>query len=257
LKPEGIVVGGFDTNEQKVAFDTAAKAGTVVVGWHSGTRPGPEEEANIYANVTTDPKAISETAADQAINESGGKAGVVIFTDTQYEIAVFKARAMEAAIKKCGGCTVLEFVDSPIAESSQRMPQLTTTLLQKYGTKWTHSLAINDLYFDFMGPSLASAGIKGDGAPRAISAGDGSESAFQRIASKQYQAGTVPEPLTMQGWQLVDELNRAFNKKPWSGYVSGIHLVTADNVAYDGGDRFIFDPDNGYRDQYKKIWGVK
>ena len=102
-----------------------------------------------------------------------------------------------------------------------------------------------------------AAGIKGDGTPKAISAGDGSESAFQRIRAKQYQAGTVPEPLNMQGWQLVDELNRAFNKADWSGYVSGIHLVTPDNIAFDGGPKNVFDPDNGYRDQYKKIWGVK
>ena len=257
LKPDGIVVGGFDTKEQQVAFDAAAKAGAVVVGWHSGTKPGPEPEAGIFANVTTSPQDVSETAAYQAIADSGGKAGVIIFTDTQYEIAVFKARAMEAAIKKCGGCTVLEFVDSPIGETSQRMPQLTTTLLQKYGAKWTYSLAINDLYFDFMGPSLAAAGMKGDGTPKAISAGDGSESAFQRIRAKQYQAGTVPEPLNEQGWQLVDELNRAFNKQPWSGFISGIHLVTANNIAYDGGPKNIFDPDNGYRDQYKAIWGVK
>ena len=257
LKPDGIIVGGFDTKEQQVAFDAAAKAGVAVVGWHSGTRPGPEPEAGIFANVTTLPQDVSETAAFEAIAESKGKAGVVIFTDSQYEIAVFKARAMEAAIKKCGGCTVLEFVDSPIAESSQRMPQLTTTLLQKYGDRWTHSLAINDLYFDFMGPSLSAAGKKGDGAPLAISAGDGSESAFQRIRAKQYQAGTVPEPLNQQGWQLVDELNRAFAKAPWSGYVSKIHLVTANNVAYDGGPRNVFDPDNGYRIQYKKIWGGK
>ena len=257
LKPDGIVVGGFDTKEQQVAFDAAAKAGAVVVGWHSGTKPGPEPEAGIFANVTTSPQDVSDTAAFQAIADSDGKAGVVIFTDTQYEIAVFKARAMEAAIKKCGGCTVLEFVDSPIGESSQRMPQLTTTLLQKYGAKWTYSLAINDLYFDFMGPSLAAAGLKGDGAPKAISAGDGSESAFQRIRAKQYQAGTVPEPLNQQGWQLVDELNRAFAKAPWSGYISGIHLVTPDNIAFDGGPKNVFDPDNGYRDHYKAIWGVK
>jgi ribose transport system substrate-binding protein len=257
LKPDGIVAGGFDTKEQQVAFDAAAKSGAVVVGWHSGTKPGPEPEAGIFANVTTSPQDVSDTAAFEAIADSGGKAGVIIFTDTQYEIAVFKARAMEAAIKKCAGCTVLEFVDSPIAESSQRMPQLTTTLLQKYSDKWTYSLAINDLYFDFMGPSLAAAGKKGDGPPKAISAGDGSESAFQRIRAKQYQAGTVPEPLNEQGWQLVDELNRAFAKAPWSGFISRIHLVTPDNIAFDGGPKNIFDPDNGYRDQYKKIWGVK
>ncbi len=29
LKPDGIVAGGFDTNEQKVAFDAAAKSGAV------------------------------------------------------------------------------------------------------------------------------------------------------------------------------------------------------------------------------------
>jgi hypothetical protein len=67
-------------------------------------------------------------------------------------LTCFKAKAMEAAIKKCASCAVLEYVDSRIAESSRCMPQLTTTPLQKYGDRWTHALAINDLYFDFMGP---------------------------------------------------------------------------------------------------------
>jgi ribose transport system substrate-binding protein len=37
--------------------------------------------------------------------------------------------------------------------------------------------------------------------------------------------------------------------------VPKVHLVTADNVGKDGGPKNVFDPDNGYRDQYKKIWG--
>ena len=114
LKPDGIVAGGFDTNEQKVAFDTAAKSGAAVVGWHAGTHAGPEPEAGIFANVTTVPKDVSDTAAFQAIAESGGKAGVVIFTNSQYEIAVFKAKAMEAAIKKCAelqGARICQFAD--------------------------------------------------------------------------------------------------------------------------------------------------
>ena len=36
----------------------------------------------------------------------------------------------------------------------------------------------------------------------------------------------------MQGWQLVDELNRAFAHEKWSGYVPGVHLVTAANIGY-------------------------
>jgi ribose transport system substrate-binding protein len=41
----------------------------------------------------------------------------------------------------------------------------------------------------------------------------------------------------------------------WSGYVSPLHVVTPENVEFDGGANNLFDPDNGYRDEYKKIWG--
>jgi len=40
--------------------------------------------------------------------------------------------------------------------------------------------------------------------------GDGSKSAYQRIRGAQYRAVTVAEPLNLPGWQLMNELNRAF-----------------------------------------------
>lgn len=255
LKPDAIVVGGSDAVQQKAALTAAASQGIIIAGWHAGPVPGPMDDAHLFVNVTTNAMDVAQIAAMKAIADSDGKAGVVIFADSAYAIAIAKGRAMEAEIKKCSGCKVLEFQDTPLAETSTRVPQLTTTLLQKFGTKWTYSLAINDLYYDFMGPSLSSAGLDGTGAPFNISGGDGSESAYQRIRSGQYQAATVPEPLTMQGWQVVDELNRAFAKQPWSGYIPAIHLVTKDNIAFDGGDKNVFDPGNGYRDEYKKIWG--
>jgi ribose transport system substrate-binding protein len=61
----------------------------------------------------------------------------------------------------------------------------------------------------------------------------------------------------LQGWQLADELNRAFAGEQPSGYVPPVHLFTPDNIDKDGGAENIFDPGNGYKDQYKKIWGVK
>ena len=105
-------------------------------------------------------------------------------------------------------------------------------------------------------PSLSAAGKAGTDRPTNVAAGDGSESAYQRIRAKQYQAVTVAEPLNLQGWQLVDELNRAMAGEGWSKYVSPLHVVTSDNVEFDGGPKNTFDPDNGYRDAYKKIWGV-
>lgn len=257
LKPDAIVVGGSDAVEQKAGLEAAAAEGITIVGWHSGPVPGPLAGTPVFANVTTDSMEVARVAAMKAIADADGKANVVIFADSTYAIAIAKGRAMEEVVKKCAGCKVLDFQDTPLSDVSTRIPQLTSTLLQQYGAEWTHSLAINDLYYDFMPPALSAAGLPGDGAPANISAGDGSESAYQRIRASDYQSATVPEPLSMQGWQLVDELNRAFSKENWSGYVPGVHLVTADNVEFDGGPKNVFDPDNGYRDAYRTIWGVK
>ena len=254
LNPNGIIIVGFDAVEQAPAMAAAKAAKVPFVSWHAGATIGPMPEAGVFANVTTDPMQVSTAAAMWAFLDGGGKPGCVFFTDSTYAIAIAKAKKMQEVIEKLGGTTV-EWVDTPIAETSQRMPQMTTSLLQRHGAKWTHSLAINDLYFDFMGPSLSTAGISGTGRPTNVSAGDGSESAYQRIRAGQYQAATVAEPLNLQGWQLIDELNRAFAGVAWSGYVSPLHVVTKANVEFDGGPKNMFDPGNGYQTEYKKIWG--
>ena len=135
-----------------------------MVSWHAGPKIGCDAPGGIFANVSTDAMRVSEVAANWAFDDADGKPGVIIFTDSTYQIAIDKADRMKETIEELGG-TVLEYVDTPIADTSTRMPPLTTSLLQKYGASWTHSLAINDLYFDFMGPSLAAAGIAGDDAP--------------------------------------------------------------------------------------------
>jgi ribose transport system substrate-binding protein len=255
LKADGLVLGSPDAAEQAAAIENAVKAGIKVVSWHSGPAPGPMPKYGIFTNITTDPLAVAKAAASYAVADSNGKAGAVIFTDSAYAIAIAKSDAMAAVIKACSTCTVLSIEDTPLADAANRMPQLTTSLLTRYGAKWTYGLSINDLTFDFMAPSLQSAGIAGDAPPHAISAGDGSEPAFQRIRAGEYQAGTVAEPLSLHGWQLVDELNRAFAGAPPSGFVAPPHLFIKANIDKDGGDKNTYDPQNHYRDEYKKIWG--
>ena len=254
LEPDGIILNGLDAIEQQTAMEQAQASGIPMVGWHSSPAIGPDPDNGLFANVTTDAMQVSEAAAKWAFADAGGEPGVVIFTDSTFQIAIAKADRIRDTIEALGG-TVLEYVDTPIADTSARMPTLTTALLQKYGDSWTHSLAINDIYFDFMGPSLAAAGIAGDANPKAVAAGDGSESAYQRIRANQFQSVTVAEPLNLQGWQVIDEMNRALQGEEWSGYTSPLHVVTQENIAFDGGDNNIFDPENGYRDQYAKIWG--
>ncbi len=255
LKPDVIIADNDDAVEQKANLEKAQKAGIVVIGWHSTIKPGHNPDLPLFTNISTDPLNVARVSAALAVAESDGKAAVIVFTDSTEKISVLKSDAMAANIRECPGCTVLETIDTPLADVANRIPQLTTSLLQRYGAKWTYSLAINDGFFDFMAPSLRAAHIKGTDAPHNISGGDGSIAAFERIRNGAYQEATVAEPLHLHGWQAIDEANRALAGQPPSGYVAPTHLVTAADIGSDGGPQNVYDPDNGYRAVYRKIWG--
>lgn len=102
--------------------------------------------------------------------------------------------------------------------------------------------------------AMVAGGVDGKGSSKAGSAGDGSEAAFQRIRSGQYQAITVAEPLNLQGWQFVDELNRAVSGEACSGYITAPALVTEGGLNASG-DSTQFDPQNGYREACATLWG--
>ncbi|MDQ2802871.1 MAG: substrate-binding domain-containing protein [Pseudomonadota bacterium] len=256
LKPDGIILGTVDAHEQAPVINQAVKQGIKVIGWHAAGAPGPVQDPPVIVNITTDPKEVAKAAGLYAVVDSGGTANAILFTDSIYAIAGVKTNGEAEAIKGCKGCRVLSVQDTPIGDLANRMPQLTTSLLVRNGKKWTYSIAVNDLYFDFSAPSLQSAGVNpATGHPRQISAGDGSVPAFQRIRNKHYQVGTVAEPLHLHGWMCIDELNRAFAGQPPSGFVPPPHLFIASNLDHDGGPNNSYDPENGYKNIYKKIWG--
>jgi len=103
LKPDGIVINGFDAVEQQAALDTVVAAKIPMVSWHSGPKIGCDAPGGIFANVSTDAMAVSETAAKWAVEDAGGKPGAVIFTDSTYQIAIDKADRIKETIEKMGG----------------------------------------------------------------------------------------------------------------------------------------------------------
>lgn len=252
--PDGVILNGADAKAMQTNLLPFAERGIPVVGWHVGPVAGPITKGPVAMNVSTDPLEVAEITAMAAIVAAGGRAGVVIFTDSNFEIAMAKAKAMAAVIKSCPECTLLEIRDVAISSSAETMPEVSRQLLAGYGPRWTHGLAINDIYFDYAVPEFILAGPAAQHLSL-LSAGDGSSAAFLRIQTGTFQTCTVAEPLNVHGWQLVDELNRLLNKKPVSGYVVPVHLVTAENVMHDGGQDFQYDPDNGYREVYRRIWG--
>jgi ribose transport system substrate-binding protein len=250
MNVNGVILIGSDANSLKKQLSQFKNKNIPLVGWHVSSVAGKLPSGNVAINVSTNPFDVAKITAMAAIVESKSKAGVVIFTDSNFEIAMKKANAMADIIKKCKTCKLLEIKDLAISKSAKLMPKATKDLLKKYGNSWTHALAINDIYFDYAAPELTKEGKD----IHLYSAGDGSSAAFLRIQAKAFQYGTVAEPLNLQGWQLVDELNRLLAGESVSGYIIPVHLVTTKNVIFDGGDRLIFDPDNGYKSIYRAIW---
>lgn len=250
---DGLILIGSDAEALRPQLEPFSRQSIPIVGWHVGPKAGIMINSPVSVNVSTNPLEVANITAMAAVIQSQGKAGVVIFTDSNFEIAMSKANAMAEIIKACSQCSLLEIRDVAISDSHSLMAGITRDLLLKYGQNWTYALAINDIYFDYMMPEL----IKQDtNVPdiRLLSAGDGSTAAFQRIFAQSFQVGTVAEPLNLHGWQLADELNRLFAGENVNGHVVPVHLVTPENVSFDGGPEFIFDPDNGYRDIYQGIW---
>ncbi|AKL64217.1 MULTISPECIES: substrate-binding domain-containing protein [Streptomyces] len=250
LKPAGIVIGAFDPAVTSQQIAQANARNIPLIGWHAVDSPGPSEHPKLFTNITTKVADVAKISADWIIAHSQGDAGVVIFTDASVPFARNKSELIRKELATCSSVSLLSYENIPITDTTSRVPQAVASLLARFRDKWTYSVAINDVYFADAAPALQAAGKQGDGPPFNIGAGDGDPSAFQRINHQRHQAATVPEPILEQGWQIIDEFNRAFSSSPASGYVAPVHISTALNSK----GTTSWDP-TGYREAYRKIWG--
>ncbi|HEX8955499.1 MAG TPA: substrate-binding domain-containing protein [Burkholderiaceae bacterium] len=250
-KPDAIVLGGFQIDAGLADLSAEARrAGIVLVGWHAAAEPGPT--ADLFDNVATASGEVAADAANYVIQNSSGEVGVVIINDDRFAVANAKTRQMQEVLAKCKRCRVLAVENVAISNAHKEVPALVHSLNARFGKRWTHTLAINDIYFDDMNFPLMEAGRTD---VRNISAGDGSNNAIARIRwGKSQQVATIAEPLGAQGWQLADELNRAFAGQQPSGYVTRPILITTQSLRlFESGTEEVA----SYRSSYSAIWKVE
>jgi ribose transport system substrate-binding protein len=252
--PHGIVFGGFEPDDFADQLKSAKQRKIVLLGWHAARDPGPTKD--LFVNISTNPVDVATLAAGFVIRDAKAKnvpVGVVIFNDNQYAVANAKTDAMRRTIQNClgyTGCKVLSVENVRISEASSIIPAVVPKLLAAHGADWNYSLAINDVYFDEINYPLLLA--KRTDISN-VSAGDGSSKALGRIgAGVSRQVATVAEPLTMQGYQLADELNRAFAGAPPSGFQSQPILVTTELIKATG-NRGI-EAALGFEAAYSAVW---
>lgn len=245
---DAVVLGGFDEADIADRLAASARPAPVLVGWHATSHSGAP--SRLFANVSTDPLVVADMAAALVKPPPGGQAGVVIFNDSRFGITNTKTQRMREALTRCARCELLSVEDLPISDAASDVPAALERLQRRFGARWTHVLAINDVYMDSMHfplASLARRDIIG------IAAGDGSRTALSRIRSGlSQQLATIAEPTGLQGWQLADELRRAFNKQPPSGHVAQPIAVTTELLRQLG--KQDIDDALPYRQTYRQQW---
>lgn len=188
-------------------------------------------------------------SADWVIARSGGDAGVVLFTDDSIPFARNKSDLIKRQLATCPGVTLLATENVPIPDASQRTPREVSSLMSRFRGRWTHSVAINDLYFADAAPALQAAGRPGEGPPFNIGAGDGDPSAFQRINNGASRPPPSPNRWPSRGGRSSTSSTAPSPHGPASGYVAPAHVVTAEN----SGGATSWDP-RGYQEAYRSIW---
>jgi ribose transport system substrate-binding protein len=246
---DGVAFIGGDSKDFHPALARLKAAGKILVGWHADKVAGPNED--LFTNITTDPVVVARTAVEYALATTPGPIGAVILTDPSFAIAMRKTEVIRKTLEHCRRCRVLAIEDVKFSQINQTLPALVLQLNQKYGQRWTHIFAINDIYFDNINFPLYRAGRPDI---VSIAAGDGSSLAIRRIRlGLSQQKASVAEPCDQQGWQIADEMNRGFAHRPPSGYVSQPILVTRETLASSRQQEGI-ESDSSYRTRYLGIW---
>lgn len=250
LNPQGIVTSA-NVAPLLDPLTVATSQGILVVGIHASAMPGPDPAHHLLYNITSSGKEIGNALADYIIADSKGKGRAIILYDAQYAIARLKAESMKQELSTCPGCKLLDYVNSPLNDVATQMPRLGSAWVTRFGPSF-YVMTIADYYYDFLVPSLRT-GVVGPDDVKLLGS-DGTPEAFNRVRSGNYQVATVPEPATLQGYQAVDALNRAFQGEKPVDFQQPVYLVVKQNVDKEGGDKNLYDPSNNYRERYLKIW---
>jgi ribose transport system substrate-binding protein len=249
-QPDAIVLAGIDLND---SFDDlcelAQKSKIVLIGWHTSSKPGPTKR--LFVNITTKAEQVAKDAIDLIRKSRRTQTvGIVLINDNRFEIANTKTSLLKASIAKCNFCRLLTTENIEIGNVNSEIPIAAERWNKLYGKEWTHTVAINDAYFDAINVQMSI--IKRNDIQN-ISAGDGSYIALSRIKSgRSQQIASVAEPIGVQGWQIADELNRAFAGQPPSGFIAKPIVVTTallHEIQGDEIDQFL-----KYKIHYRAIW---
>ncbi|SMH32769.1 sugar ABC transporter substrate-binding protein [Mesorhizobium australicum] len=242
-KADGIVLAAVPPMLVGDALAQAKAAGISVV---SVFNPKPEQADSVFAYVRPDHVAQGALAADWVEADSGGTAKIILVEDPIFPELVQRGAGFRESIASCGGCEIVEAVESTLATMAQRLPGAVAAALSRRPDA-NYVIAP----FDSNG-FFANEGVRQAGRIGAVRVGsyEGDPQTIAAIRNGEY-AMTIADPAEWMGWQAADELVRAFAGAAPANVTVVDRLVDKDNAPTTEG--WLGDLD--YKAEFRKLWG--
>lgn len=249
-KPDAVVeTGGFPTDFYKAEFEQAKAAKLPIV---SISEPGP-----VDGIIDIDGKARYEllggAMADWVTADSGGDAKIFYINTSTFPVLNLGLSAFKTQLGKvCPGCKVEEF-DAPATSIGNDLAQRASQAMTRFQDTDYVIAGYNDMTLG-LPAALKAAGFDVPGKTKIITQGMGT------AVLPQIESGEVDAMYTLPvgeiSWQAVDLVLRSFTGQDLSAN-KGTDSYTEWFVTKDTlpGSKAIFDNVEGYKDQYKELWG--
>jgi ribose transport system substrate-binding protein len=251
-KADGILTVGASPAQMKPAVAAAKAAGIPVVDTLTADQKRDPLVPGTFAHTSISFYDSGRLQADYVIAHAPADAHVLILSDNEFPGEVTRVQGMRREFAKlCPGCE-LTVQDTQVASIGTELQRTTQTLLRR-DPKITWVLPTYDAQAIYVVPGIKSAGKAGT---VKVVGSDAVSANLGLVAKGDVQVADVGEPDTWSGWAGVDMMGRALaGQDPVEPRIP-LRLFDKANVAgldtNDAGALF----GSGFRDEYKKVWGL-
>lgn len=242
---DGIIIDAVPPMLVGDALGRAAKAGIPIV---SIFNPVPDADSPVFAFVRPDHEAQGKLMANWVIQQSQGKATILLVEDRQFPELVQRAKGFREVIAQCAGCRVVDTLESNIGTMAQRLASAVATRLNRHPDV-DYIVAPFDSNAFFVSEGVRQAGRAGK---VKVAGYEGDPQSFDAIRQGT-QAMTIANPAEWMGWQAIDELNRALHGGAPVNQLVPFRLIDAGNVPDSAG----WQGDVDFRSQYRELWSAR
>ncbi len=250
-KPAAIITMAVPDLVVGASLQKARAAGIITISVADAPNASGPDAYDAYVSYRM--PLMHQINAYNIINETGGKANVILFNDSAFPNLVESNKQFQQVMSKCSGCTVKQ-VDWQITDALDpvKADSAITAALQS-NPDANYLVMPYTIGFSSVIEAVRKAG-KSDQVK--IVTKDGDEVGLAAIAAgtAAFDAGVSLEWIA---YASIDEAIRGITKSgftPSDKLGIGVHLFTKDNTPADG--KPVYTGFLDYKAQYLKLWGV-